>query len=42
MGTIEEKLALMEKSRDYGLPSDKMYSQTDNIQLPAKSAVNIG
>ena len=23
MGTIEEQLALMEKSRDYGLPSDK-------------------
>ena len=40
-GTIEEKLAQMERSRDYGVP-ERMYSQTDNIQLPAKTAVNIG
>lgn len=39
-GSIEEKLAALEKTRDY--KNNEKYLETDNVDLPAKHPINIG
>ncbi len=46
-GSIEEKLAALEKTRDYNKNAvnvnvNEKYLETDNVDLPTKHPVNIG
>ena len=42
LGSIEETLTALEKSRDYKNTINEKYLDTDNVDLPTKHPINIG
>ncbi len=41
-GSIEEKLAALEKTRDYKNSINEKYLEPDNVDLPSRHPINIG